>query len=83
VGDHDGTRVPGGGDRGVRFHDDRGVQNKVSEYGHGSEGMLESIESTLTALRENPRGIFLGELGKRDHNVRVVENEPAVEVGKS
>ena len=69
--------------RGVHFHNDRGVWNKVSEYRHGSEGVLESIESALTVLRENPRGILPGEPGKRDHNVKVVENEPVIEVGKS
>jgi len=44
--------------RGVRFHDDRGVWNKVSEYGRGSEGVLESIESASTVLREDPRSIL-------------------------
>jgi len=45
--------------------------------------MLESIESASTVLGEDPRSIFPGELGKRNHNVGVIENEPAVEIGKS
>jgi len=45
--------------------------------------VLESIKSVLTVLGEDPRSIFPGEPGKRDHNVRVIENELAVEVGKS
>jgi len=69
--------------RGVRFHNDRGVRNKVSEYECGSEGVLESIESTSTVLGEDPRSIFLGEPGEWNHNIRVVEYKPAVEVGKS
>jgi len=69
--------------RGIRFHNDRGVWKKMSEYGHGSEGVLKSIESASTVLGEDPRSIFLGELDRRDHNVRVIEDELAVEVGKS
>jgi len=45
--------------------------------------MLESIEGTLTVLREVPRSIFPGEPGKGNHNIRVVEYEPAVEVGEA
>jgi len=37
----------------------------------------------LTVLGEIPRSILLGELGKRDHNVRVVKDELAVEIGKA
>ena len=55
--------------RGISFHDNRGVQNEVSEYGRGSEGVLESIERASTVLGEVPRSIFPGELGKRDHDV--------------
>jgi len=69
--------------RGICFHDDRGVWNEVGKDGHGSEGVLESIEGTSTVLREIPRSIFLGEPGKRDHNVRVIEYEPVVEVGEA
>jgi len=69
--------------RGIRFHDDRGVWNKIDEYGYSGEGVFESIESALTVLREDPRSIFLGEPGERDHNVGVIENEPAVEIGES
>ena len=47
----------------------RGVQNKVSKYGHSSEGVFESIESALTVLGEDSRSIFPGDLGKRDHNI--------------
>ena len=47
--------------RGVSFHDDRGIRNEVGEDGHSGEGMLESVEGTLTVLREVPRSIFLGE----------------------
>jgi len=55
----------------------------VSEYGHSSEGVLESIERVSTVLREVPRSILPGEPGKRDHNVQVVEDELAVEIGKA
>ena len=69
--------------RGIRFHNDRGVQNEMGKDGCSGEGVLESIESTSTVLGEDPRSIFLGELGKRNHNFGVIENEPVVEVGKS
>ena len=68
---------------GISFHNNRGVQNEVSEYGHSSEGVLESIERALTVLREVPRSVFPGEPGKRDHDVRVVEDKPAVEIGEA
>ena len=55
----------------------------MSEDGCGSEGMLESIESMSTVLREIPRSILPGEPGEGDHNVRVVEYELAVEVSKA
>ena len=69
--------------RGISFHDDRGIWNKVGEDGRSSEGMLESIERTSTVLREIPRSIFLGEPGKRNHNVGVIKDEPAVEIGEA
>jgi len=37
----------------------------------------------LTVLGEDPGSIFPGEPGKWDHNVGVIKNELAVEVGKS
>jgi len=55
----------------------------VGEDGRSSEGMFERIERMSTVLREVPRSVFLGEPGKRDHDVRVVEDKPAVEVGKA
>ena len=68
---------------GIGFHDDRGIQNEVSENGRSSEGMLKCIERTSTVLREVPRGILLGELGKGNHNVGVVKDELAVEIGEA
>jgi len=68
---------------GISFHDDRGIQNKVGEYGCGGEGMLEGIKETLTVLGEVPRSILPCELGEGNHNVGVIEYEPAVEVGKA
>jgi len=91
VGDQTNLSV-GAGDRqdtsdsvvgGISFHDNRGIWNKVGEDGRSSEGMLESIERTSTVLREIPRSIFPGEPGKRNHNVRVVEYKPVVEVGEA
>ena len=69
--------------RGIRFHDDRGVQNEVGKDGRSGEGVLERIESMSTVLGKDPRGVFPGEPGKGDHDVRVVEYEPAVEVGEA
>jgi len=45
--------------------------------------MLESVEGMSTVLREVPRSVLLGEPGKRDHNIGVVEYEPAVEIGEA
>jgi len=45
--------------------------------------MFESIERASTVLGEIPRSIFLGEPGERDHNVQVVEDKPAVEIGEA
>jgi len=68
---------------GIGFHDDRGIRNEVSENGRSSEGMLKCIERTLTVLGEVPRGILPGESGKGDHDVGVVKDEPAVEIGEA
>jgi len=68
---------------GISFHDDRGIQNEVGKDGRSGEGVLESIERASTVLREVPRSIFPGEPGKWNHNIRVVEDEPAVEIGKA
>ena len=54
--------------RGICFHNDRGVWNKMDKDECSGEGVLESIKSTSTVLGEDPRSIFLGEPGKRDHN---------------
>jgi len=43
--------------------------------GNSGESMLKSIEQTSTVLGEIPRSILPGELGKRDHDVRVVKDE--------
>ena len=69
--------------RGIRFHNDRGVRNEMGKDGCSGEGMLESIEGTSTVLGEVPRSIFLGEPGKRNHDVRVVEYKLEVEVGEA
>ena len=52
----------------------------MSEDGHGGEGMLESIERSMTLLREVPRSIFPGELGQGNHDVRVIKDKLAVKV---
>ena len=69
--------------RGICFHNDRGVWNKMDKDGCSGEGVFESIKSTSTVLGEDPRSIFLGELGKRDHNIGVVKDKPVVEIGES
>jgi len=69
--------------RGIRFHNDRGVQNEMGKDGHSGEGMLESIEGTSTVLGEVPRSILPGDLGKWNHNVQVIEYKLAVEVGEA
>ena len=69
--------------RGICFHDDRGVRNEMGKDGRSGEGMFESIEGMLTVLGEVPRSVFLGELGKRNHDVRVIEDKPVVEVGEA
>jgi len=69
--------------RGIHFHDDRGVWNRMGKDGCSGEGMLESIEGTLTVLREIPRSVFPGEPGKWNHDVQVIEYKLAVEIGKA
>jgi len=68
---------------GISFHNDRGVQNKVGEYGRSGEGMLQCVEGASTILGEVPRSIFLGEPGEGNHNVRVVKDKLAVEIGEA
>jgi len=38
--------------RGICFHDDRGVQNEVGKDGRGGEGVLESVEGTLSRTKQ-------------------------------
>ena len=40
-------------------------------------------EGLPTVVREVPRNSLTGETGKRDHNVRIALNEPAVEIGEA
>jgi len=55
----------------------------VGKDGCSGEGMLESVEGTSTVLGEVPRSVFPGEPGKWDHDVRVVEDKPVVEIGEA
>jgi len=55
----------------------------MGKDGRSGEGVLESVEGTSTVFGEVPRSVFPGEPGKRDHDVRVVEDKLAVEVGEA
>ena len=69
--------------RGISLHGNRGIWNEVSEDGHSGEGMLEGIEGVTTLFGKIPRSVLLGEPGQRDHDVRVIEDKPAVKVCES
>lgn len=77
-GENAGDSVVGG----ISLDDDQSTWNPMSEDRSGSEGTFELLERG-TVVGENPRSVFLRESSQRDNNVRVVEDELAVEIGKA
>ena len=69
--------------RGVRFYDDRGVRRPMRQNGSGGEREFQMLESSATLVRELPESSFSGETSEQDYDLRVIVDEPSVEVGKA
>ena len=54
----------------------------VEDRGGGERG-LERVERVATLLVKVPRDSFVGEVGEREDDLRVVVDEPPVEVGEA
>ena len=66
--------------RSIGFNGDLRTWLEVSKDGSCSKGLLQSIERLSALVSEVPRGIFPSKPSQRNHNIRVIEYEPAVEV---
>ncbi|KIK75997.1 hypothetical protein PAXRUDRAFT_74074, partial [Paxillus rubicundulus Ve08.2h10] len=79
----DGKDTSDGVVRGVSLDNDRGIRNPMSKNGSGSEGIFQVPESGAAFIGEVPRSVFPSEVSKQNNNVRIIEDEAAVEVGKT
>ena len=67
----------------ISFNGDLRTWLEVSKDGSCSKGLLQPIERLLALVGEVPRGIFLSKPSQGNHNIGVIEYEPAVEVCKA
>ena len=49
----------------------------------GRESSLQKFERNSLLVTKNELGVFSGESGKRNNNIRKVENEPTIKIGKA
>ena len=66
--------------RGVCLYDDQSVQNPMSEDRSRGEGIFEVLEGGATRVTEVPENTFVGEVGQRSDDTRVVIYEMPVEI---
>ena len=66
--------------RSISFNGDLHAWLEVSKDGSCSKGLLQPIERLSALVSEVPRGIFPSKPSQGNHNIRVIEYEPAVEV---
>ena len=55
----------------------------MSDHQSTSKCLFNSVESIPAVIGEEPWSSFLGEVGQRNDNVRVVVDELLVEIGKT
>ena len=68
---------------GVSLYHDRGIVGPVNKHQCRGEHIFQAEEGLPTVVGEVPRNYFSGEVGERDHSVRVALDEPAVKIGKA
>ncbi|KDQ31746.1 hypothetical protein PLEOSDRAFT_1028736, partial [Pleurotus ostreatus PC15] len=68
---------------GVRLHDKRRVRYPMRKHGGRGERSFERVEGVACCLIPIPGQSFARATGQRDHNIRVVPDEAAVEIGKA
>ncbi|KIK92060.1 hypothetical protein PAXRUDRAFT_148141, partial [Paxillus rubicundulus Ve08.2h10] len=68
---------------GIGLNNDRGVRHPMSQNGSGGEGVFQTLESRVAFIGEVPQSIFPGEVSEWNNNAGIIENEAAVEVGKT
>ena len=69
--------------RSISFNGDLHAWLEVSKDGSCSKGLLQPIERLSALIGEVPRGIFPSKPSQGNHNIGVIEYEPAVEVCKA
>ena len=68
---------------GVGFNNKGLTGDPVGEDWCGSESLFEEIEGIPAFLREIPRSGLFSEASQRNGDIRVIENEMSVKVGKN
>ena len=68
---------------GICLYDDRSAQNQMGEDRSGGEDIFEVLEGRVTGVTEVPRNTFVGEVGQRSDNARVVIYESPVKFRKA
>ena len=69
--------------RSISFYDDRFIRDPVGQDRCGDESGFQGLEGFLGSIGKVPWNTLVGQLGKRNHDVRIIENEAAVKISKA
>ena len=69
--------------RGVCLYNDQSIWNPMGEDRSGDEGIFEVLEGRATGVTEVPMNIFVGEVGQRSDNAKVLIYESPIEIYKA
>jgi len=69
--------------QGIGFDKEWGIRGPMCENQSLSKSLLEGVEHGVGLGIPVPRYVFVSEVSKRYNNVRIVENEMSIEVGKA
>ena len=76
----DGTQSVIGG---IGFYNDRFIGDPVGQDRCGGESGFQGLEGFLGGIGKVPQDTLAGQLGKRNHDVRIIRNEAAVKISKA
>ena len=67
----------------IDFHNELSIRNPMSEHQSRSKHMFQHVKCGVAIFSEVPWSILVSKLSKRNHKLRVIPNEPLIEIGKA
>ena len=68
---------------GISFYDDRFIRDPMGQERCGGEGGFQGLEGFLGSIGKVSWNTLAGQLGKQNHNVRIIGNEVVVKISKA